>query len=190
MKKIRLAVLAAALLASAAAFAAPQIYVLDQDHTFPRFSYSHLGFSTQLSGFDKTTGKVVYDKEARTASVDVTIDMTSVNTGSTKFNEHIQAEEFLHTAKYPTATFKSTQVHFDGDTPSKIDGNLMIKGITKPVTLIVTSFVNKLHPMKKKDAIGAAATTVIKRSDFNAAKYVPVVGDEVTLTITMEGSLP
>lgn len=188
MKKIMLAALVVTFSVALPASAAPQTYVLDQNHTFPRFSYNHLGFSTQVSGFDRTTGKVIYDKEARTGSVDVTIDMKSVSTGSTEFDGHIQAEEFLHTAKYPTATFKSTKVHFDGDKPSRIDGNLTIKGITKPVTLTVTSFVNKLHPMKKIDAIGAAATTVIRRSDFRVDKYVPLVGDELTLTITMEGS--
>ena len=168
------------------ALAAPESYALDANHTFPRFSYSHFGYSTQLSRFDKTTGKVVFDKEAKTGSVDIAIDTTSVSTGSPTFDEHIQAADFLDTAKYPTATFKSTKVVFDGDKPTKIEGNLTIKGVTKPVTLTVTSFQAKSHPIMKKDAIGANAYTLIKRSDFNAGKYAPNVGDEVRIDIAIE----
>lgn len=167
-------------------FAAPVTYVVDGTHTYPRFSYQHLGLSTQLSRFDKTTGTVVLDKAARTASVDIVIDMTSVDTGYATFDEHIQGPDFLDTAKHPTATFKSTKVKFDGDRPVAVDGQLTIKGITRPVTLQITRFVNMEHPMQKKDAIGADASVVIKRSDFNAGMYVPAVGDEVTISIALE----
>lgn len=177
------------LLAAAPALAAPGTYVIDGSHTFPRFSYSHFGFSTQLSRFDKTSGTIVFDKEARTGAVDIVIDTTSVNTGSTAFNEHIQAEDFLDTAKYPTATFKSTRVVFaDGADvkPVAIEGNLTLKGVSRPVTLEITSFQNMPHPMAKRDAIGANATTTIKRSDFNAGKYAPNVGDDVRIDIAIE----
>ena len=168
------------------ALAAPETYVIDPTHTFARFSYSHFGLSTQLSKFNKTSGTVVLDKAARTASVDIVIDTTSVDTGYATFNEHIQAPDFLDTAQFPTATFKSTKVDFAGDKPTAIHGNLTIKGVTKPVTLKVTNFVNMPHPMLKKDAIGADATTVIKRTDFNAGKYAPNVGDEVTINVALE----
>ena len=184
MKKLALIAIASAF--SASAFAAPETFTLDGSHTFPRFEYNHFGYSTQLSRFDKTTGTVVFDKVAKTGSVDVTIDMKSVSTGSALFNEHIQGEDFLDTAKYPTATFKSTKVHFNGDKPSKVEGNLTIKGVTKPVTLNVTSFQSMDHPLVKKPAIGANATTTIKRSEFNAGKFAPYVGDDVTLTIALE----
>jgi len=177
-------VLAAAV--AAPALAAPQTFVIDGTHTFPRFSYNHLGFSTQLSRFDTTTGKVVFDKVAKTGTVDIVIDTKSVSTGYTTFNEHIQGEDFLDTAKFPTATFKSTKVIFEGDKPAKIEGNLTLKGVTKPVTLTVTSFQAMPHPMLKKDAIGANAYTVVKRSEFNAGKYAPYVGDEVRIDLAIE----
>ena len=186
----RIARLTAALLVSAAAaspaLAAPQTYVVDGTHTFPSFSYSHFGLSTQLSKFDKTTGTVTLDKEAKTGAVDITIDMKSVNTGYETFNEHIQEADFFDTANYPTATFKSTKVNFEGDKPVSIEGDLTIKGVTKPVTLQVTHFANMPHPMLKKDAIGADATVVIKRSEFNAGKFAPNVGDNVTITVSLE----
>lgn len=170
---------------STPALATPETYVVDGNHTFPRFSYSHFGFSTQLSRFNKTTGKIVLDKEAKTGSVDVVIDTKSVDTGSI-LDEHIQGEDFLDTAQYPTATFKSTQVIFKGDQPVAIKGNLTLKGVTKPVTLTVTSFRAMPHPMLNKDAIGANAYTVVKRSEFNAGKYAPNVSDEVRIDIAVE----
>ena len=188
MKK-QLATLALAIAAASlntAAFAAPETYVADSSHTFSRFSYSHFGYSTQQSRFNKNSGKVVFDKVAKTGSVDIVIDTKSVDTGNDTFNEHIQGEDFLDTAKYPTATFKSTRVIFEGDKPAKIEGNLTLKGVTKPVTLTVTSFQAMPHPMVKKDAIGANAYTVVKRSEFNAGKYAPYVGDEVRIDLAIE----
>jgi polyisoprenoid-binding protein YceI len=180
------AALVLAAVSAAPALAAPETYVIDGTHTFPRFSYSHFGYSTQLSRFDKTTGTVVFDKAARTGAVDIVIDTKSVNTGYGTFNEHIQGEDFLDTAKYPTATFKSTKVVFDGDKPAKVEGNLTLKGVTRPVTLAVTDFKAAPHPMLKKDAIGANAWTVVKRTEFNAGKYAPNVGDDVRIDIAIE----
>lgn len=176
----------AASITAAPAFAAPETYTVDGSHTFPSFSYNHFGMSTQVSRFNKTTGTIVVDKAAKTGQVNFEIDMTSVNTGFELFNEHIQAEDFLDTAKFPTAAFKSSKVRFKGDTPVAIDGDLTIKGITKPVTLDITHFVSMQHPMMKKDAIGANAQVVIKRSEFNAGKYAPHVGDDVTITVSLE----
>lgn len=172
--------------AAAPASAAPETYAIDGTHTFPSFSYSHFGMSTQISKFDKTTGTVTLDKAAKAGAVDVTIDMRSVSTGYATFDEHIQGEDFLDTARYPTATFRSTMVRFEGDRPASIDGELTIKGVTRPVTLTVTHFAAMPHPMLKKEAIGANASTVIRRSEFGAGKYAPNVGDEVTITVSLE----
>ncbi len=188
MKSFKQLSLTAALFAALAgsAIAAPVTYGVDSTHTFPRFSYSHFGYSTQLSSFKNTSGKVVFDAEAKTGSVDISIDMKSVNTGFDDFNGHIQGEDFLDTAKFPTATFKSTKVVFEGDKPKSIEGNLTIKGVTKPVTLTVTSFQAMPHPMMKKPALGANAFTTIKRSEFGAGKFAPYVGDEVRIDIAIE----
>jgi polyisoprenoid-binding protein YceI len=173
-------------LAGSSVVAAPVTYVVDGAHTMPRFSYSHFGYSTQLSRFDKTAGTIVLDRDARTGSVEVVIDTTSVDTGFPVFNGYIQGEEFLNTAAFPTATFKSTKVVFEGNKPVAVEGNLTLKGVTKPVTLTLTSFLQMPHPLLKKDAIGANATATVKRSDFNAAKYAPYVGDDVRIDIAVE----
>lgn len=171
---------------AAPALAAPETYKLDAGHTFPRFSYSHFGFSTQLSRFNRTTGTVTLDRAARTGAVDISIDTTSVDTGFAVFDEHIQAEDFLDTAKHPTATFRSSKVVFSGDTPTAVEGVLTLKGVSRPVTLKVTSFQAMPHPILKKDAIGANATVTVKRTDFNMGKYAPHVGDDVTIDVAVE----
>jgi polyisoprenoid-binding protein YceI len=185
LNKLSAAIVLAAAVA-APALAAPETFNVEPTHTFPRFSYNHLGYSVQLSRFDKTSGKVIFDKAAKTGSVDIVIDTKSVSTGAATFNEHIQGEDFLDTAKFPTASFKSTKVVFEGDKPAKIEGNLTLKGVTKPVTLTVTSFHAMPHPMVKKDAIGANAFTTVKRTDFNMGKNAPYVGDEVRIDIAIE----
>jgi polyisoprenoid-binding protein YceI len=179
------AILALAL-AGTSAMAAPETYVLDGTHSFPRFSYNHFGYSTQLSRFGKTAGTLVLDKVARTGSVDIVIDTHSVDSGVPLLNEHLAGPEYFDAEHYPTATFKSTRIVFDGDKPASIEGKLTIKGVTRDVTLTVTSFQAMPHPMLKKDAIGANAWTVIKRSDFNAGKYAPYVSDEVRIDVAVE----
>ena len=186
-----LSLIAAGLLAiGGSAHAAPVSYQVDSSHTFPRFSYSHFGYSTQQSSFKNTTGTVVLDAEAQTASVDIHIDMTSVNTGFEVFDDHIQGPDFFDTAQFPSARFQSTSVVFEGGQPKRIEGQLTIKGVTRPVTLTVTSFQAMPHPMMKKPALGANAYTVVQRSAFNAGKYAPHVGDEVRIDIALEAIAP
>lgn len=175
---------------SSQTLAAPETYVIDNSHTYPRFSYSHFGFSTQLSRFDKTNGTITLDNVAKTGSVNVTIDTTSVATGSTLFNEHIQGVDFLDTAHYPTANFTSTKVNFNGDKIVSVDGNITLKGITKQITLTVNNSKCAVHPMLQKEACGADLSGVLKRTDFNMGKYAPNVGDEVTLSLAVEAVKP
>jgi len=182
----RLALVTALAAFAATAQAAPETFVIDNSHTYPHFTYNHLGFSNQTHKFDKTSGKVVLDRAAKAGSVLVTIDATSVNTGHALFNEHLQAADFFDTARYPTITFKSDKMAFRGDQPVSLVGDLTIKGVTKPVTLDITHFKCQPHPMLKVEACGANATTQIKRSEFNMGKNAPYVSDEVTLTLAIE----
>ncbi|OZA14874.1 MAG: polyisoprenoid-binding protein [Hydrogenophilales bacterium 17-62-8] len=182
----RLALFAALAAVSIAAHAAPVTYTIDNSHTYPHFTYNHLGFSNQTHKFDKTSGTVVLDRAAKTGSVDVVIDATSVNTGYALFNEHIRAADYFDTANYPTITFTSSKMTFKGDQPASVTGDLTIKGVTRPVTLKITHFKCQPHPMLKVDACGANATTQVKRSEFNMGKNVPYVSDEVTLTLAIE----
>lgn len=187
LKSIARVSLAAVLSAgTAAAYAAPVTYELDPAHSFAAFAYTHLGLTTQTQRFNGTTGTIVLDIEAKTGSAEVVVDTTTITTGSESFDKQIQTAEFLDTQAHPTATFKSSKVIFEGDKPVAVEGDLTIKGVTKPATLKLTSFNAKEHPMAKKPVVGANAEAVIKRSDFNAAKFVPAVADEVTLLLVVE----
>ncbi|MFA7399533.1 MAG: YceI family protein [Sideroxydans sp.] len=184
MKRLIAFTLAASI--SSVAYAEPETYNIEPTHSMPRFEYSHLGYSIQLSRFDKTSGTIVLDRIKRTGSIDVVIDAKSVNTGSALFNEHIQAADLFDTEMFPTITYKSNKLKFDGDKVVAVEGDLTVKGVTKPVKLTVNSFMCMPHPMVKKEACGATATAKIKRTDFGVSKGVPYVGDEITLTIPVE----
>jgi polyisoprenoid-binding protein YceI len=169
------------------ALAAPESYSLDSGHTYPSFEISHLGFSTQRGRFDKTTGRITLDREAKTATVEITIDTTSIDTGNPKLEEHLRKPDFFDVAQYPTITFKSTKAQFSGDALAALDGDLTIHGQTRPVTLTVNKFHCGAHPVAKKPACGADAATTIKRSDFGIKYGLPVIGDDVKLLINIEG---
>ncbi|SNX28048.1 Polyisoprenoid-binding protein YceI [Polynucleobacter meluiroseus] len=170
------------------AVAAPTTFATDANHTFAQFEYSHLGFSTQTSRFNTVSGTVTIDQAAKKGSADITIDTKSVDTGSTFFNKHIQDEDFLATTQFPTATFQSDDMIFKGDKPVALKGTLTLKGVSKPVTLKITHFECKKHPMTGADYCGANAETQVKRTEFNMGKYAPNVGDQVTILIAIEAA--
>ncbi len=169
------------------ASAAPETYAIDPTHTFPSFEVNHLGFSTQRGRFNKTTGSIVLDRAARKASVDISIDANSISTGLEKLENHLRAEDFFDTARYPAITFKSTAASFKGDKLATLSGDLTLHGVTRPVTLTVTAFHCGHNPVYKKDACGADAVATIKRSDFGIKYALPAVSDEVKLLIQVEG---
>ena len=167
------------------AFAADS-YTIDPPHTFPHFSINHLGFSTMQGRFDKTSGTVTVDRAAKTGAVEISIESASVSTGFAKRDEHLRSPDFFNAAEFPAITYKSTAMHFKGDTPASVDGNLTILGVTKPVTLTIDAFNCGTNPMSKKDECGAGASAQIKRSDFGVKYALPAVGDDVKLVFEIE----
>ena len=161
-------------------------YTIDPNHTHPGYEISHFGWSTQRGRFDKATGKITLDRAAKTGSVDVVIEVASISTGVAKLDEHLKSEDFFNAAKYPNITFKSKSVHFSGDKPASVDGELTILGVTRPVTLTINAFQCAPNPFVKKEACGADATTSIKRSEFGIKTYLPGLGDDVKLLINVE----
>lgn len=179
-----------AVIAGLPAAAAPVTFDIEPSHTYPRFSYHHLGLSTQLARFNKTTGSVILDTAARTGSVEVRVDMRSIDTGSAQLDQDIQGADLLDTARHPFASFRSRAIRFRGDIPAVIDGVLTINGISRPVSFTVIGFRRGFHPVFRRDAIGGNATAVIRRSDFGVGAQVPLVSDEVTLDIALEAIAP
>jgi polyisoprenoid-binding protein YceI len=188
MNRIVLASMAALL--SASAFAAPVTYVLDPTHTYPSFEADHMGgLSVWRGKFDSSSGKVVYDKDAKSGSIDVTVDMSSVDFGMPKLNEHAKSAEIFDVAKYPKATFSGKFTKFNGASPAEAQGTLTMHGVTKPVTLTINSFLCKPNPMSHKEVCGADASAIFNRSDFGVS-FGDTYGfkQEVKLLIQVEGS--
>jgi polyisoprenoid-binding protein YceI len=165
---------------------ATESYTIDPPHTFPHFSINHLGFSTMQGRFDDTSGKITLDRVAKSGSVEIAIKTASISTGFAKRDEHLKSPDFFNAAEFPAITYKSTAVHFKGDAPASVDGNLTISGVMKPVTLTIDAFNCGTNPMSKKDECGAAASAQIKRSDFGVKYGLPAVGDDVKLVFEIE----
>jgi polyisoprenoid-binding protein YceI len=188
MKRIVLASLAA--FVCAAAFAAPVTYVLDPKHTYPSFAADHMGgLSVWRGKFTGTTGKVVYDKAAKTGTIDVTVDMSSVDFGNAKLDEHAKSAELFDVAKYPTATYSGKFSKFDASGPTEAEGTFTLHGVSKPLTLKINSFLCKPNPMTHKEVCGADASASFDRSDYGV-NFGQAYGFKmwVKLEIQVEGS--
>ncbi|MDN4054160.1 YceI family protein [Massilia sp. YIM B02763] len=167
LKHLSMAILAAAFASSA--FAAADTYKIDPSHTYPSFEADHMGgLSTWRGKFDKTDGTITLDRAAKSGTVDITIDTTSIDFGHAKMNDHAKSAEIFDTAKYPTATYKGKLV-FKGDVPTSVNGELTLHGVTKPVTLTINKFKCIQHPMLKREVCGADASATFKRSDFGVS---------------------
>jgi len=175
---------------ASAAAAAPVTYTIDPDHTYPTFEADHMGGMSYWRGkINSSSGKIMLDKAASTGSVDVTIDMKTIDFGNDALNAHAQTPDLFDTAKFPTATFTGKLAKFQNGSPTEVDGTLTLHGVTKPVTLKINSFMCKEHPMKKKEFCGADASTTINRDDFGV-DFGKQMGFKmgVTLRISIEAT--
>jgi len=173
-----------------AAAAAPVTYTIDPDHTYPTFEADHMGGMSYWRGkINSSSGKIVLDKSAGSGSVEVTMDMKTIDFGNDALNAHAQTPDLFDTAKYPTATFTGKLAKFQNGSPTEVDGTLTLHGVTKPVTLKINSFMCKDHPMKKKEFCGADASTTINRDDFGV-DFGKQMGFKmgVTLRISVEAT--
>lgn len=168
------------------AFAQTEHYTIDSTHTYPSFEVNHMGFSLQRGQFNKTTGNIALDPEKQIGSMDVSIETNSLASGFAKRDEHLKGEGFFNVAKYPTMTFKSNHLIFEGKTLKAVEGQLTLLGVTKPVRLEVNYFHVGVNPMTQKVTYGANAITTIKRSAFGMNTFLPAIGDDVKLNIQIE----
>ena len=191
MSRLAVALLAVAL--PLIAVAAPENYTIDPTHTYPHWEANHFGVSNWGGRFDKSAGKFTLDRAAKTASVEITVQTTSVSSGDSdkgsrprSLDEHLRTPDFFNVAEYPTMTYKSTGVKFNGDDPGTIEGNLTLLGVTKPMVLRVENWKCQPHPFNKKEMCGGNASGSFKRSDFGMKFALPAVGDEIKLWIQIE----
>lgn len=170
--------------APAAAAIKAGTYKVEAGHTQIVFSLLHFGFSNYSGFFSGASGTLQLDPAHLAASkLNVSVPIESVLTTSTKLDGELKGADWFDAAKYPAATFVSTSVTPGSGNTASIAGDLTIRGITKPVTLKAHLVGGGVNPISKADTVGFEATGTIKRSDFGVSKYVPLVGDDVTLTI-------
>jgi polyisoprenoid-binding protein YceI len=166
MKKFSLLAVIAALGFTAAAHAESTAYAIDPTHTYATFEISHFGTSTNRGRFNKTSGTVTVDKAAKTGALDVTIDTTSLDTGTAAFTKHISGDEMLNVAAFPTAHVVANKFVFNGDKVVEVDGTLTLMGKTNPVVLKAQNYNCYMSPMVKREVCGGDFDATIVRSQY------------------------
>lgn len=187
--QVMIGVVSTALSTSAAA--APVIYQIDSNHTYPLFEADHLGgLSVWRGKINSTIGTVVLDEEQETGTVDVTMIMNSIDFGHDQLNDHARSEDMFDVANFPTASYTGQLVKFVDGAPTAVEGTLTLHGVSQPVNLVIEKFLCKPNPFNQQPSCGADATAEIDRSDFGIDFGRPVFDMGVTLRISIEAIAP
>ncbi len=160
-------------------------YKLDPDHTFPSLEFSHMGVSVWRGKFNRTAGTFDFDQAARRGTVSVSVDTNSIDFGLESMHEYAIRPDWLDVAKYPAMTYTGSLV-FRDDKPVAVDGQLTLKGITRPLRLDVRSFSCIEHPFFKKEVCGADATGELNRADFGMTQFAEGEAGKVRFQIQVE----
>lgn len=161
---------ALSMLLAATAQAAPVVYQIDPDHTFPSFEADHMaGLSVWRGKFNRTTGTVSFDKAKGSGTLDIDIDIDSIDFGHDELNAHAKGADFFDVAQFPRATYTGRLEGFRKGKPTRVVGQLTLHGITKPVELKINAFKCMPHPMLKREVCGADAYATLQRDQFGIA---------------------
>lgn len=169
MKKTLLALALVPVLFASAAQAQSAAYAIDPTHTFVTFEIDHFGTTTNRGRFDKKEGTIQFDRAGKTGKVDITIDTTSVNTGTGPFDAHLKSADILNVTAHPTARFVSDKFVFDGDKVKEVTGQFTLLGKTHPITLKASKFNCYINPMVKREVCGGDFEATIQRSLWGAS---------------------
>ena len=183
---IRLGVCAWVCLASMSVCSAESLPV-DPSHTAVVFSWNHRGFSHPVARLEKVRGTLLLDRlDFTKSSVSATMALDGLRTGDADLDKRLCGKSFFDTERFPEITFKSTRIETVGSsTHLRITGQLSAHGITQAVVL--DARINKIAiDGTDKVSAGFDADTVLRRSDFNLGRYVPMVSDELAVHITLE----
>ncbi len=159
--------LAIAGLFATAVQAAPATYAIDPTHTFATFEIDHNGASTNRVRFDKKSGTVEFDRDAKAGKVEVVLEMESLSSGTAAFDKHLKSADIFNVAKFPQAKFVSDKFVFDGDKLKEVTGHLTILDKTQPVTIKANKFTCYPNAMlQKRETCGGDFEAVIDRTAF------------------------
>lgn len=159
----------ALLAVSVAAQAAPVTYDIEPTHTYPSFEADHMGMSNWRGKLNKSAGTIVYDKATGAGSVDVQMDLASIDFGLDAMNAWATGKDFFNVEKSPTATFKGRLAGAKAGVPTQVVGELTLNGKTRPMTLSIHQLKCMPHPMLKRDFCGADASGSFNREEFGLA---------------------
>jgi polyisoprenoid-binding protein YceI len=184
---LRVAGLIAVALLPAHAFGAER-FRIDPDHTFVHFAVVHTGVSSVRGRVGVSKGSATLDAAQQSAEVAVDIDPRTLDTGVKKLDALLSGEMFFDVGKFKTAHFVGHAVRFSDGAPTEFEGDLTIKGVTKPIRLTAERFVCQEVTILvlKRFVCGGDLTATLKRSDFGLSKYLSMVSDDVRLTISVE----
>src|ERR1700677_24014 len=183
---IQLAAILLAHLAGASATAQTQTWYLDPNHSAAQFSVRHMGISNVRGAFTKISGVVVDSPDLSKASVNVTIDASSVDTRVEMRDKDLRSDHFFDVAKYPTITFQSKKVEPAGDGKLKVTGDLTMHGVTKEAVLDVDGPTPPMKDPRGNSHRGVSATTTISRADYGMTTGAPMVADQVAIQLDVE----
>jgi polyisoprenoid-binding protein YceI len=160
-------------------------YTVEPMHTRVLFAVSHMGFTTWYGEFTHVSGSLTLAPKTISAStLDIKIPTDTVSTSNTKLDGELKSPVWFDAAQFPTIEFKATHIVKTGHESANITGDLTFHGVTKPLTLHAVFNGAGVNPLSKQYTVGFNATGELKRSDFGVKTYVPLIGDEVTLTIS------
>lgn len=164
--------LGALAIATVAALAAPAVpaqsvtYAIEPGHTFPAFEADHMSMSLFRGKFDRSSGQVVLDKAAGTGTVSVDVDLSSIHFGNADLDKLMAGPDYFDTTQHPTAHYEGTLEEFVAGKPTRVDGRLTLRGVTRPVPLEIRAFKCMPHPVSGVDWCGADAYGHFDRADF------------------------
>ncbi len=141
-------------------------YAIDPTHTFVSFEIAHFATSTNRGRFDKKEGSIDFDRAGKSGKVDLTVDITSINTGTPAFNKHLQSADLFNAEKFPTMKFVADKFSFNGDKVTEVTGALTLLGKTNPLTLKATNFNCYESPMLKREVCGGDFEAQLDRTQF------------------------
>jgi polyisoprenoid-binding protein YceI len=180
------ALLGLANLAASRAMAQTGTWYLDPNHSSAQFAVRHLGISTVRGAFTKLSGVIVDSPDLSKASVNVTIDASSIDTRVQRRDDDLRSDHFFDVAKFPTITFQSKKVESAGTGKLKVTGDLTMHGVTKEVVLDVDGPTPPMKDPKGTSHRGLSATTTLSRADFGINFDAGMVGDQVAIQLDVE----
>ena len=191
MKKLKLFLLTliALTISNRISFAEMLKYNTEPNHTSVLWVANHFGFSEVSGKFTDVSGVINFDEaKPEKSSVEVTININSINTGIAKLDAHLKSADFFDAQKFATAKFVSKKITVTGKNTAKIAGDLTVRGITKNVVLDAVFNKSGINPINQKPSIGFSAKTTVNRSDFGIKYALPAIADKIDLNIQVEAN--